>query len=53
MTAMAQLIHQGRYADEIMTRIAPDDAKRGRNDPCPCDNGTKFKNCHGAPGRRR
>jgi len=53
MTAMAQLIHQGSYADEIMTRIAADDAKRGRNDPCPCDNGTKFKNCHGAPGRRR
>ena len=22
--------------------------KVGRNDPCPCDSGKKFKNCHGA-----
>ncbi|HYS89690.1 MAG TPA: SEC-C metal-binding domain-containing protein [Bradyrhizobium sp.] len=21
----------------------------GRNDPCPCGSGTKFKHCHGAP----
>ena len=46
---------------------APDQAKRvpyrkansldpyanvGRNDPCPCGSGKKFKNCHGRPGRR-
>ena len=24
--------------------------KVGRNDPCPCGSGKKFKNCHGAPG---
>ena len=53
MTAMAQLIRQGRYADEIMPTIAAEDAKRGRNDPCPCHSGTKFKTCHGAPNRRR
>ncbi|MCL2883065.1 MAG: preprotein translocase subunit SecA [Coriobacteriia bacterium] len=23
----------------------------GRNDPCPCGSGKKFKNCHGAPNR--
>jgi uncharacterized protein len=53
MTAMAQLIRQGRYADEIMPAIAADDAQRGRNDPCPCRSGAKFKNCHGAPNRQR
>jgi uncharacterized protein len=21
----------------------------GRNDPCPCESGKKFKRCHGAP----
>lgn len=27
----------------------PDTGKRvGRNDPCPCKSGKKFKNCHGA-----
>ena len=53
MTAMARLIQQGRYADEIMTQVAAEDAQRGRNDPCPCGTGTKFKHCHGAPGRQR
>ena len=24
------------------------DARRGRNDPCPCGNGRKWKHCHGA-----
>jgi preprotein translocase subunit SecA len=24
--------------------------KVGRNDPCPCGSGKKFKNCHGRPG---
>ena len=27
-------------------------ANVGRNDPCPCGSGKKFKNCHGKPGRR-
>ncbi len=26
--------------------------KVGRNDPCPCGSGKKFKECHGAPGMR-
>lgn len=32
-------------------RVAPvqrDGAKVGRNDPCPCGSGKKYKNCHGA-----
>ncbi|MDA8111892.1 MAG: SEC-C metal-binding domain-containing protein [Nitrospiraceae bacterium] len=24
------------------------DSKVGRNDPCPCGSGKKFKKCHGA-----
>ncbi|MCA1791963.1 MAG: SEC-C domain-containing protein [Thioalkalivibrio sp.] len=23
----------------------------GRNDPCPCGSGRKYKSCHGAPSR--
>ena len=26
------------------------DKKVGRNDPCPCGSGKKYKNCHGRPG---
>ncbi|MGO1971493.1 MAG: SEC-C metal-binding domain-containing protein [Propionibacteriaceae bacterium] len=25
-------------------------ATAGRNDPCPCGSGRKFKQCHGRPG---
>jgi cytochrome c-type biogenesis protein CcmH/NrfG len=32
-------------------RSAPGDAaKVGRNDPCPCGSGKKYKHCHGRPG---
>ena len=24
----------------------------GRNDPCPCGSGKKYKKCHGRPGQR-
>jgi len=66
MRTMADLIRQGRYADEIMQTNTSQGAfhtgrktKVGRNDPCPCGNGKKFKHCHGrgegavaTPGRR-
>ncbi|MBI4215991.1 MAG: preprotein translocase subunit SecA [Chloroflexi bacterium] len=29
---------------------APVTAKVGRNDPCPCGSGKKYKKCHGRPG---
>jgi len=45
---MADLLRAGRFADEIMGLYASEDAKRGRNDPCPCDSGRKWKACHGA-----
>jgi uncharacterized protein len=54
MRMMADLIRRGRYADEIMGWYAAEDARRaqafataGRNDPCPCGSGLKFKQCHG------
>jgi uncharacterized protein YecA (UPF0149 family) len=31
----------------VMEWVAAEDAKRGRNDPCPCGSGRKFKHCHG------
>lgn len=60
MTMMAQLIRQNRPPTEIMRTMAEaDEAARqhafntaGRNDPCPCGSGMKFKKCHGRnPGR--
>lgn len=31
----------------VATRPADDVPKVGRNDPCPCGSGKKYKNCHG------
>ncbi|MCA1984537.1 preprotein translocase subunit SecA [Nocardioides nematodiphilus] len=37
----------------VVSEVAEDPyAGVGRNDPCPCGSGKKFKNCHGAPGKR-
>jgi uncharacterized protein len=49
MRRMADLIRRGRPADGIM---APGGrgAKPGRNDPCFCGSGLKFKRCHGRRG---
>ena len=35
-------------ADAGRTPIATQDPKIGRNDPCPCGSGKKYKKCHGA-----
>ena len=43
MNMMADLLRQGRYADEVMQVLA----RAGRNDPCPCGSGRKAKACHG------
>lgn len=32
---------------EIKQAVRADGSKVGRNDPCPCGSGKKFKNCHG------
>jgi serine-type anaerobic sulfatase-maturating enzyme len=51
MRIMAELLQRGRYADEVMQILAKEEAvafaRAGRNDPCPCGNGRKFKRCHG------
>jgi len=38
------LTHRQRFHVETIQRTAP---KVGRNDPCPCGSGKKFKQCHG------
>ncbi len=38
------LTHRQRFHVETIKRDAP---KVGRNDPCPCASGKKFKQCHG------
>ena len=47
MKMMADLLRKGRYADEVMGLLAEERATLGRNDPCPCGSGKKFKHCHG------
>jgi len=51
MSVMANLLRQGRHAAEVMVWAAERDkaqyARTGRNDPCPCGSGRKFKRCHG------
>ncbi len=54
MKIMRNLLRQGRFADEIMQVRGLRDgmhgsggSKVGRDDPCPCRSGKKFKHCHG------
>ncbi|MGC8781162.1 MAG: anaerobic sulfatase maturase [Anaerolineae bacterium] len=56
MRIMADLLRRGRAPAEIMAILAASEAqlraafaKAGRNDPCPCGSGKKFKLCHGRP----
>ena len=48
--ATAQMVNQAMaYGDDttVATRAGDDVPKVGRNDPCPCGSGKKYKNCHG------
>lgn len=54
MRMMADLLQRGQNADGIMKILKSSDflstakdTKVGRNDPCPCGSGLKFKKCHG------
>ncbi len=54
MRMMADLLRQGQAPAEIMTDYTGADRCRGiqfdragRNEPCPCGSGLKFKRCHG------
>ena len=44
---LQDLTAEQRYRVETVRRDAP---KVGRNEPCPCGSGRKFKQCHGAAG---
>ena len=51
---MAQLLKTRRYAGEVMDILAAGEKegiltveKVGRNQPCPCGSGKKYKHCHG------
>jgi uncharacterized protein len=54
MQVITGLLRRGRPASEVMGILAAEEAKwraifaaAGRNDPCPCGSGEKFKRCHG------
>ncbi len=49
MDAMCELLRAGRAPSELASRYAADDSRRGRNDPCPCGSGRKWKRCHQLP----
>lgn len=57
MRRMAALLRAGRPPADIMLERAREEsdlqarlARAGRNDPCPCGSGRKFKQCHGRRG---
>ena len=50
MEAMCGLLRAGEAPSQITDRYAKADAKRGRNESCPCGSGRKWKKCHGTPG---
>ena len=39
--------------DARPTTVRRNQPKVGRNDPCPCGSGKKYKRCHGAPGAEK
>lgn len=47
MRLMSSLLAQGRAPSEIMRLYAAQDRRRGRNEPCSCGSGRKWKHCHG------
>jgi len=57
MRFMANELRQGREPANIMKYAASDKIsnlvfKPGRNDPCPCGSGMKYKKCHGRAGSK-
>ena len=56
MRIMTELLRRGELAGRVMEILAREEsgnlreklfARAGRNDPCPCGSGLKFKRCHG------
>jgi uncharacterized protein len=48
MRMMSHLLTRNRAPADLMQFYATTDANRGRNEPCPCGSGRKWKHCHGA-----
>ncbi len=53
MRMIGDLLRRGMAAEGVMTALAEREAalksaRTGRNEPCPCGSGRKFKRCHGA-----
>ncbi len=44
-------IRAGGLPDVVRREPVRHPPKVGRNDPCPCGSGKKFKQCHGSPGK--
>jgi hypothetical protein len=51
MRTMAELLAEDRAPAEIMNTYSARDAERGRNDPCSCGGGRKWKHRHGDTAR--
>ena len=51
MRTMAKLLAEDRAPAEIMSIYSTRDTQRGRNDPCACGSGRKWKHCHGDTAR--
>ncbi|AXV21667.1 MULTISPECIES: preprotein translocase subunit SecA [Aeromonas] len=45
--AESQLVDEQAAGEEGHTTFVRDEQKVGRNDPCPCGSGKKYKHCHG------
>lgn len=42
-----EMLHQWRIENDPYRPVQPRHAKLGRNDPCPCGSGRKYKKCCG------
>ena len=47
MRLLAEILERGGEASEIMTLLAAESHATGRNQPCPCGSGRKYKRCCG------
>jgi uncharacterized protein YecA (UPF0149 family) len=52
MQIMCQLLSQNRAPADVIAVLEAQEASLfagvGRNDPCPCGSGAKYKKCHGS-----
>ena len=50
LQAINSLDNGEQIKTEVNKTVVNEGPKVGRNDPCPCGSGKKYKNCHGRPG---